>query len=378
MSADFTAVISNGLASIKSMATGAGGSLDKMASGLTKLGAVGEKEMTKIGAAISKMGGPLGEIGGKFFGAAGMSGGIGKLALVAVAAGVAMKTLSGSIEMARARAQAFMETANSLRQALRSAAQARNDFTAGAVDLGRSQARAESLFGKHAGGEAKYMADEYGLETSDVLGAMSASAPVSKKNRRRVLNIAMEAARSGEMSATEAMTMLSDPAVASAALGQQGGSGISATSRGAAQLIMRRRGAKGPDAYREALDAVGGLGPSRGEVSDINRSSNVVTAAQARAFDSGQTASVMAARSLRAAAPGRKELEEWLRSQNEAILSLLDASKRAGKFAEAWDDLWSLDGTIGKGGFGTQAGDKNQAKIDALREGVPVTGMQGD
>jgi hypothetical protein len=371
----FDAILTSGMASIKGAADAAGRSVGKMTQGLTRLGDTGTKEFGRIGQAVAKMGGPGGELGGKFFGAMGLEGGIGKLAITAVAAGVAFRAFSGALDMARQRAQAFASTLAGLRAAMRSAAEARRSMAAGAVDTGRTQAKAENLWGKHAGGEAKFMGDEYGVDAEDVLGGMAGSAGIPEKMRRRAMQMALTAARSGELSVTEAMRMLSDPAVRAIVLGQQAGGGLDATTKGAAQLVMRARGAHGPDALREATNAVGGFaqspGTAREQLGDINRAGNVAFEGRTRAVASGATGQAIRERNANEV-PGRKEFDEWLRAQNAAVQQLEDASRKAGKWVEWWADKWSLNGTIGPGSFATQAGDANQNKIDAIR------GMSGE
>ncbi len=365
----FDAILTNGMASIRGAAEAAGKSVANLTSGFGKMGAIGEREFGRIGTAVAKMGGPTGELGGKFFGAMGLSGGIGKLAIAAVAAGVAFKAFGAAMEMARARAMALAEAANGLRNAMRAASEARRDFAAGSADIGKTQARAENLFGQDAGGRARMLSEAYGVETGDVLGAMAGSGGLRKEHRGQALEAALAAAATGEMTVSEAMGMLSDPATRALVLGQKSGEGLSASQRGGAQLILRRRGGHGPEALREALDTVGSSGPARGQLGSLARAENIAANAQLDSFTSGETAGAVKDRNERAVAPGRKEFEQWLRAQNEAIAKLMDASRKAGAFWEWFANKKAGPGGLfGEGSYADQAGRANDAKVNAIRD----------
>lgn len=372
MSADFTAIISNGLASIKAMASGAASGLDKMAGGLKRTGEAAknaEKHMRDLGAAVARMGGPVGEIGGKFFGAAGMSGGIRTLALAAVGAGVAFKTFTSIMEAATARAQAFAEAAAGIRGALRSASEAQRGFAAGSVETGKLQARAENIFGADAGGRAQMLGQAFGVDAKDIMGAMAGAGGLKANQRAAALEAAAAAAATGEMTATEAMGMLSDPVARAAVLGQQSGGGLSAAQRGAAQLIMRNRGARGPDALREALDTVGASGPARGQLRGVARAGNLVTAGQQNAFTSGQAETALRTEAARTLNPLAAAMSDMYATQQEAAQKLMDAAKAAGFVIEV---IKEVGGAVGLGGGSSEG----QARRVAIAFGKAVKGMQ--
>jgi hypothetical protein len=366
MSADFTAVISNGMATIRASASAAASGIDKATGSLMKMGSVGEKEMKRIGEAVTKMGGPMGEMAGKLFGAAGMSGGMAKLGVVAAGLGIAFKTLGVYLDNARAKAEAFANAAAGLRGAMRSAQEAGKSFAAGSVGTGRAQAKAENIYGKDAGGRASMLARSFGIETSDVLGAMGGSAGIPAAQRAAALEAAAAAGGSGDMSATEAMDMLSDRATRSVVLGQKAGGGMSAAQRGAAQLIMRRRGAHGPDALREATNAVGAGGPARDRLSGVNQAGNIVTSAQQDAFSSGKTELALRDAATRQANPEAAALTDWYNALIESQKKNQDIIDRTPKLIQWFDRNYNTN----------SAEQKNRR--EAVAAGEAVKGMQGD
>lgn len=365
MSADFTAVISNGLAAIRSSATAAGSALAQTTNQLTRMGAVGEKEMKRIGEAITKMGGPMGEMAGKLFGAAGMSGGMAKLGLVAAGLGIALKTLGVYMDNARAKAEAFAAAAASLRAALSSAGEAGKAFAAGSVGTGRDQARAENLFGKDAGGRAQMMARAFGIETSDVLSAMGGTGGMPANQRAAALEAAYAAAATGELTATEAIGMMSDPATRAIVVSQQAGGGLSAAQRGAAQIIMRRRGARGPTALREALDTVGSSGPARDRLAGVNQAGNIVTNSQQAAFVSGATEGAVRDAATRATNPEAAALTDWYKALVEAQRKNEDIIRKTPALIRWFDRNYNSNSA------------EQRNRRDAVAAGDAVVGMQG-
>lgn len=369
---DFTAVISNGLATLRSSSDAAGRSIQGLAGGMKSLGTTGEKTFRSIGQAITKMGGPLGAIGGQFFGAAGMEGGIRRLALAAVSAGIAFKAFGAVMQAATQRAKAFAEAAAGIRSAMRSAADASRSFAAGSENAGRSQARAENIFGADAGGRAGMLAQSYGVETADVLEAMGRMGGIRKEARGLALEAALTAAASGEMSASDAVgIMLNDPQVFASVMAQKAGGGLSAAQQGAARLIMAWRGARGPDALREAIDTVGATAPARAQLGETNRALNLVTRGQQAAFVSGRTGVAIREEAARVLNPAAAAILEWNKSQIEAIEKLRDASKKAGIVVEVINEV------KGSLGFGERSFE-GQARAAESAMGSAVTGTSGN
>lgn len=368
---DFTAVISNGLATLRSSSDAAGRSIQGLAGGMKSLGTTGEKTFRSIGQAITKMGGPLGTIGGQFFGAAGMEGGIRRLALAAAAAGIAFRAFGAVMQAATQRAKAFAEAAAGIRSAMRSAADASRSFAAGSENIGRSQARAENIFGADAGGRAGMLAQSYGVETADVLEAMGRMGGIRKEARGRALEAALTAAASGEMSVSDAVGMLNDPQVFASVMAQKAGGGMSAAQQGAARLIMSRRGARGPDALREAIDTVGATAPARAQLGETNRALNLVTRGQQAAFVSGRTGVAVREEAARVLNPAAAAILEWNKSQIEAIEKLRDASKKAGIVVEVINEV------KGSLGFGERSFE-GQARAAESAMGSAVTGTSGN
>lgn len=366
----FDAILTSGMASIRGAADAAGKSVGRLTEGFGKMGAAGSKEFARIGQAVSKMGGPGGELGGKFFGAMGMTGGIRTLALAAVAAGVAFKTFSAIMEMATARAQAFAEAAAGIRSAIRSAADAQRSFAAGAVETGKNQAKAENLFGADAGGRAQMLGQAFGVETGDVLGAMAGSGSLRKEHRGRALEAALAAAATGEMTAADAMGMLSDPATRALILGQKANGGLSAAQQGAAQLILRRRGGHGPEALREALDTVGSTGPARARLRGIAEAESLTTKGQQAAFTSGQTEAALRTAATRALNPVAAAMSDLQAAQQEAAQKLMEAARRAGLAVEV---IKEVGGAVGMGAGSLEG----QARRGQIAHGDAVTGFTG-
>lgn len=373
MSGDFAAVLTNGLAAIKSMGKAAADSLGGLAGKTESAGDEAKKaakHFRDLGAAIARMGGPIGEVAGKFFGARGMEGGLAKLAVTAVAIGVAFKVFDAAMERSRAKAKAFADAAAGLREALRAGEEASRDFAAGAESIGRTQVRAENLFGADAGKRAGKLAGENRIEASDVLDAMASSGAIPKSQREAALAAAMRASATGEGKASDFMGMMSDPATRARVLGQQTGGGLSSVDRGAAMLIMSHRGARGEGAFKEAVDTLGMSSPARSQLGGINSVSSYITKNQQDAFTSGKTTAALTGKAARQVDAVDAAMQEWIRSQLAAIQNLREAAKAANQFAEDYKDAKDII-TGGEGSFDTQAGNASDAFNRALK------GMQG-
>jgi hypothetical protein len=284
---EFTAVIANGMATIRTMAGAAGQSVTRLAGGLTNLGDTGSKEFNKIGQAISKMGGPLGAIGGKFFGAAGMEGGLGKLAMAAAAAGVAMAVLGGRFEAAARKAEAMSRSVKYAADTIDRMESQRDAFRTGAEGPGRAAAAAESVWGSTATPDAKEMSDTYGISREEVMAAMAATRRFRPQVRRALLEAALTAAQTGEGSATDFLSQIDGPAGVARVMGSRAGGAYADTltprQRRAAQLLAMSRGASGTAAMTDVGVAILSAG-SAGASSDQLRGVNL---AGAPAFDTG-------------------------------------------------------------------------------------------
>lgn len=294
---EFTAVIANGMATIRTMSNAAGQSVTKLASGLTNLGSTGSKEFTKIGEAISKMGGPLGSVGGKFFGAAGMAGGLGTLAIAAAAAGVAMSVLSGHFEAATRRAEAMSRAVKGAADILDRMESQRDAFRAGAEGPGRATAAAESVWGSTASADAKEMSDTYGISREDVTAAMAATRRFRPQVRRALLEAALTAAQTGEGSATDFLSQIDGPAGVARVLESRAGGAyadsMTPRQRRAAAMLSMHRGARGADAMNDAGAAIltaGSAGASSDQLRGVNLAGAPAFDASLGVFNSGATA----------------------------------------------------------------------------------------
>lgn len=328
---DFTAVLSQGMATIRRMTDGAGVSVGQLAGGLNNLGNTGAKEFAKIGQAITKMGGPLGSIGGKFFGAAGMEGDLGRLAIAAAAVGLTLSTLSGRFDAASRRAEAMSRSIQGAADSLDRFESQREAFRAGAEGTGRAAAAAESVWGSTASADAKEMSDTYGISREDVIAAMAATRRFRPQLRRALLEAALTAAQTGEASATDFLSQIDGQGGEARILGSRAGGAYADTltprQRRAAALLAMHRGARGADAMTDVGAAILTAG-SAGAASDQLRGVNL---AGAPAFDAGLGAftSGATARSLgrRAAtdieAVGdifKRALATYTEQKNQAVL----------------------------------------------------------
>lgn len=371
MSADFTAVISNGLASIKASSAAAAGGLDRAAASMSKLGSAGEKEMAKIGAAIAKMGGPLGDIGGKLFGAAGMSGGMAKLAVVAAAAGIGMRAIASAVEAADRRTQAYLDTVDKLRSSLEAAAAAKDAFNSGSTGTGRKEAIAEGLF-PNASKLASDIAKESGVSRDAILDAMVASRSLPQKDRERAVRVAATAASTGEVSAASLVSRMTDRGVmarvgslnnddaASFLLASDRGTLTSDGIRDAKATILRSRVM--PAASQRANKSINGIESTR-------------SAAEGAAFSSGGT-ELAARKSLGAdlnpaAAAMSKGFSEYMQKRARLEAELQESYKNyftwmVEKLRHGWN-LGLMDPSI-----------REKLKDLDMAEGRAVTGMQGN
>ena len=320
----FDAILTNGMASIRSAATAAGRSVGGLREGMDKLGSTGSKEFRRIGEAIGKMGGPLGEIGGKFFGAAGMEGGLSRVALLAVAAGVAMKGLAAVIQVAEARASAFAAAAAGLRDVERNARSARNAFASGSEETGRAQARAENVVGKDAGGRAATFAKSYGVDQQDALRAFAATASIPKALRGIVLEAAARVASTGEYAMVEAVQRMTDRPTRARVLGASktlSGIPLPTGFGPAASLLQLMRGGNGEDARIEAINTLGGTtspGPAQARLPGVVQAGNIATRGQVEAFTSGQTEVAKRQAAVEAIDPEAAAMLKWFSALQES------------------------------------------------------------
>jgi hypothetical protein len=315
---DFSAVLSNGLASIRSTAAAAANSVDKLANSMGMAGEKGGKQFKKIGEAITKMGGPMGEIGGKLFGAAGMEGGLSRLAVAAAIVGVSFKVLTAQIAMAEARAQAFATAAANMRSAMRGADQARQGFAAGSEGTGRKLAAAQSVYGSDADGRAEELAKKYGIGRTDVLDAMVATRSIAPEKRQAILEAALSAARTGEGSAADFVGLAKDPGAMARILGSTGGAygdTLTKTEKAATAMLVMSRGAMGPSAVADAgaaiLSATGaGSGSAQDRITGVNQGHDIKTRGELGAFKSGETEAAIRGQSYDAVNPRAKAVRE--------------------------------------------------------------------
>jgi hypothetical protein len=328
----FDAIITNGMASIRAAAEAAGRSVGGLRSGMEQLGNTGSKEFKRIGEAITKMGGPLGEIGGKFFGSAGMEGGLARLAIAATLAGVAFKAISAAMDASKARTEALIAATGKLEDAYRNAGKAKDDFAAGSLDTGKTKAAAENLFGSRAGDVAEGIAKEFQIELGDVLKAMAASGGIPRDQRMAALRAAAGVAATGEASAAEAMGKLGDRPTRERVLGQRGrsvgGIPISNEQAGAAVLLQGIRGGYGASAFDEAAVAVGGRQGESGDQLAANAAAgSITTRGQVAAFDSGATALARTGQAYDAVNPTAAALRKFGEDQQREIEKLRNSAR---------------------------------------------------
>lgn len=364
----FDAIITNGMASIRSAADAAGKSLSRMRQGIGGLGSAGDKEFKKIGEAVQKMGGPMAEIGGKFFGSAGMQGGMRMLALTMAAAGVGMKVFSDVIRVAEIRAQALASALADVRSAAAGAAQARQSFAAGSEGTGRLTAHAEALFGKDAASRAAVVAKNYGGSQEDALKAMVASRKIDPRYRGQAVEIAARVGATSETGAEEIMALLSDPAKLAQVLNAPksiGGVGLQGNLGQAAMALMLARGGQGAGHFRSALNAIGGSSEgARARIKGMDQAKDIVTGAQVDAFTSGATEITARQAASDAVNPEAAAMRDWWSKVQES-------QRRLSDLAEATPNIVRLFQRYRPGG---------DAEIQAMREmnaaAQAVTGTQ--
>lgn len=370
MSGSFDAVISSGLATIRQTATAAGNSIDKLADSMGVAGDKGRRQFRKIGEAINKMGGPLGEIGGKLFGAAGMEGGLSRLAVAAVAVGITFKVLSAQIAMAEARAKAFADAAASLREVHRGADKARESFAAGSESTGRLTAAAESVYGPGAAQIAKDYGTTFKQDPAEILRAMVETRKIPAELGVRALRIALTAARTQEASPTELVQKLTDHATLLRVLSAKKQDGLTDDESQAAMLLALDRGVSGPSAMRDAAISVRMSrvrpGPAQGHVPGVNSARGLQTTEQIKAFTNSETELAVRNSVTAAINPLAAAMLEWKAKNDEAIQKLQDTARAVGPVIEVIKDLGR--------GFGGEGSNENQIDRLNMSTGDAVTG----
>lgn len=369
----FDAIITNGMAAIRGATDAAARKVGIFREHLGDLGTSGELQFKRIGEAITKMGGPLAQISGRFFGAMGMSEGMGKLTLAAIAAGIALKMMASSMQLVEKRAQAFAAVASDMRQIAKDARSAELSFASGSEGIGRLQAKAESVYAPDAGKVADLYATRFGVTKQDALTAMGNVARIPKANRASALVTAATVAQTSEYSMAEAVDRMSDRATLNRVLHastKQFGGRLPVKDYMAAELLQLMRGTQGTEAKTDALAAVTGNkgGPASWRTPGINQAENITQTAQLRAFVYGKTELAMRGQAAAIINPLAASLLEWNTKQQEAIQKLLDTSKAAGGVIERLKDLGR--GFGGEGSYATQA----ERAQTAMGDGIMGTG----
>lgn len=328
----FDAIITNGMASIRTASEAAGRGVGGLRSGMEQLGTTGSKEFKRIGEAISKMGGPISEMGGKFFGAMGMEGGLGRLAVAAAVAGIAFKAIGSAMDASKARTEALIAATGKLEDAYRNAGKAKEEFAAGSAETGRTKAAAENLFGHRAGDIAESLAKEFKVELGDVLKAMSTSGSIPRDQRMAALRASVGVAATGEASTAEAMGRLSDGATRERVLFQRkrtvAGIPISDQRASAAVLLQTMRGGNGIQAWEEAASAVGGRsGASGDQLAGNAEAGSITTRGQVASYDSGSTAQARTKSAVAAVNPTIDALKKFGEEQQREIEKLRNSAR---------------------------------------------------
>lgn len=349
---DFTAVISNGLATLRSSADAAGRSIGTMTRGMTTMGNTGEKEFRKIGEAISKMGGPLGSIGGKLFGSAGMEGGLGRLAIVATLVGVAMSAMSNRFEAAQRRADALIKSVDSARGALGKFEDERDKFRAGSEGTGRAVAAAESVWGSTAGADIKQYSEQYKLKPEDIAASMVATRRFDPSARKDLLEAALTASQTGEGSPVEFLSQITDRATAQRVMTTKAGGAysdsLSPRQRRAAAMLAMSRGANGFAGMTDAGGAIlrsGTAGAASDAVGGVNVAGTPLFSAQLGQFTSGATSRALAteaATKLEAVANVfDRALRQWTEEKNKAVIEAIrrESEVNGNLFAALWEGI---------------------------------------
>ena len=323
----FDAVVSNGMATIARSSDAAGKSVEKVGAAIVNLEKESQKRFRDMGQAVAKMGGPLGSIGSRIFGGAGMSSGMRTLALGMTAAGIAMKVFSDAIATAEIKARALAAAMASVRQVSRQAAEARSSFALGAEGTGRLAAKAEALFGPDASSRAASVAKNYGGSQEDAMRAMVASRRIDPRFRGQAIEIAAQVGANSEASADEIMTLLSDPASLARVLNAPGGQ-----DGKAAMALMLSRGQSGDAAFRSAMQGVTpGAGGARARTRGVDQASDIVTRAQVDAFKDRSTEAAKRLAAADAVNPEAAALREWGRNLQESQQKLADLAEATPK-----------------------------------------------
>jgi hypothetical protein len=328
----FDAVIANGMASIRTAADAAGRSVGAVRKGMEQMGSTGSREFARIGAAISKMGGPQAEMASRFFGAAGMEGGIARLAVGAALLGIAFKGIGAAMDASRARTEALIAATGKLGDAYRNAAKAKDDFAAGSADVGKTKAVAENLFGHRAGDVADALAKEFKVELGDVLKAMASTGAIPRDQRMAALRAALGVAATGEASAADAVGRLGDRATRERVLGQRkrtiAGMPVSDERARSATLLQTMRGGNGEGAWNEAVAAVGGPQGASGDQLAANAAAgSITTRGQVAAYDSGATAGARTQQAVEAVDPTSAALRKFGEEQMREIEKLRNTAR---------------------------------------------------
>jgi hypothetical protein len=237
------------------------------------------------------------------------------------------------MEVAQMRAQAFADAAAGLRDAAKGAAEAGKSFAGGAVGTGRTAAKAENIFGKDATSRADMLSRAYNVPLDDVLGAMAGSGGIRAADRGVLLESALTAAATGEMSAVEAIGMISgDKGLQRRLTAQKAGGGLSAAQRGAAFLIQQNRGAAGPAGYSEALNTIGAGGPIRDRLPGLAQAESITTRGQIAAVASGAAEVAVREAAAKLINPAAVAMSAWYNQ-------LLEAQKRLFDLADSTNPL---------------------------------------
>jgi hypothetical protein len=382
----FDAVISNGMATIQSSSAAAGRSVDRLGDGFGRLGEQGNRQFKRIGEAISKMGGPLGEIGGKFFGAAGMEGGLAQLGLAAAAAGIAFKSFTAVLDAAEARAKAYTDALLGMRAAMKQASAEREGLAAGASDLGKTVALAENVMGRGATAQAKEIAATYQIDQQDVLRGMAAAGGIPKQMRVQILEIAAQAAATGEITMAEAVSKLRDTDTrakilsASTRKADAGFATASDTQAQAAALVQVQRGGVGSEAVSEAMDTViNAPGPAGAQARRITTAENRETGARLGLYVRGDTAAAIEKRAdatvATATDPEQRALDEWLKTEDEKIAVLKTQADAYAKLSqESASLLHKAFYALKARSAGGEVSDEHRAAMRALRDPTTIRG----
>ncbi len=380
MSADFTAVVTNGLVSIKQSGEAAASALRKVSSSIKSAGAdavssfgsmrrmasddlktTGEEaskatnKMKELGAAVARMGGPAGSIGGRLFGSAGASGGMAAIGLAAVGIGIAFKGVTTAMQFAEERAKAFSDAMAGIRDSYKQAADAQRDFASGSESAAITAEKAYNVYGQSAGDVINEATLGRRVTKEDAANALVKTAKVRKDLRKPVLDAAIAVADTMEASAeTAAETIMASPMIIGLV---KAGKNREAA---AAALVEIRGSAPTKAAREEALKTINGDRFSQEYKQGVAVASerNKVFSAQVESYRAGEFASTV-----------RQNTKDQLDPLGKATRDLSDASARARSALQdqadatgAWVTAMQTIGRV----FGGQGSAEQQ--IDRLNE----------